>query len=183
MDTPLLALALSGAAIAPLVWSYLSQNKYHPGPQPLPIIGNLLQLPRETPWVVYQNWSNIYGIFCVDVCQKPANGLLGPCIHLEAVGQHILIVNEYKDAEVLLSKRGFQNSERPHLFMAGDLLEFGRGLALLPYDQDARESRKLIHFSVGSKNLHFHHDLLASETMRYLRGLRDSPDNWVGHLT
>jgi hypothetical protein len=63
MDSSLLALALSSAAIVPLVWSYTSQQqKYHPGPRPLPVIGNLFQIPRETPWKTYQEWSKIYGL-------------------------------------------------------------------------------------------------------------------------
>jgi hypothetical protein len=62
MDSSLLALALSSAAIVPLVWSYTSQQqKYHPGPRPLPFFGNLFQIPRETPWTTYQEWSKTYG--------------------------------------------------------------------------------------------------------------------------
>jgi hypothetical protein len=67
--------------------------------------------------------------------------------------------------------------------MAGDLVGFGRGLALLPYDQDARETRKLIHLTVGQKSIPEHNALLESETRRFLRGLRDTPDDFVGHLT
>lgn len=109
--------------------------------------------------------------------------MIGPCIHLEAAGIHILVLNDSKDAEELLSKRGPINSERPHLVMAGDLVGFGRGLALLPYDQDGREVRKMIHLTVGTKSLPSHYGLLRSETMRYLRGLRDSPEDFIGHLT
>jgi hypothetical protein len=106
----------------------------------------------------------------------------GPCIHLEVVGQHVLILNEGKDAEEIFSRRGPSNSERPHLVMAGELVGFGRGLALLPYDQDARESRKLIHLTVGAKNLSTYTSLLEAETLRYLRGLRDSPGDLLNHL-
>lgn len=97
-------------------------------------------------------------------------------------GQHVLILNDVKDAEELFSKRGPSNSERPHLVMAGDLVGFGRGLALLPYNQDAREARKLIHLTVGSKNLSTYTSLLEDETLRYVRGLRDSPEDLLNHL-
>jgi hypothetical protein len=66
--------------------------------------------------------------------------------------------------------------------MAGDLVGFGRGLALLPYDQDARESRKLIHLTVGARSLSTYISLLEAETLRYLRGLRDNPDGLLNHL-
>lgn len=99
------------------------------------------------------------------------------------MGNHILVLNESKDAEELLSKRGPSNSERPHLIMAGDMCGFDRGLALLQYDQHARETRKLIHLTVGMKNLPTYHPLLKSETKRFLRGIRDTPDNFIAHLS
>lgn len=33
-----------------------------PGPPSLPIIGNVLQLPREKEWLVYNEWAKIYGM-------------------------------------------------------------------------------------------------------------------------
>ena len=32
-----------------------------PGPKPLPILGNLFDLPTETPWVTYAEWSKSLG--------------------------------------------------------------------------------------------------------------------------
>ena len=32
-----------------------------PGPAPLPVIGNLLDMPKERPWVAYRDWSHKYG--------------------------------------------------------------------------------------------------------------------------
>lgn len=31
-----------------------------PGPKPLPIIGNLLEMPTEQPWLVYDSWFKKY---------------------------------------------------------------------------------------------------------------------------
>lgn len=161
-------LTAAGVLTATAAWSYLAQpNKYHPGPTPLPVFGNLHQIPRELPWVTYKEWSKTYG----------------PCVHLEIVGKHILILNDAKDAEELLTKRALNTAERPHLVMAGDLVGFGRGLALMPYDQDAKETRKLIHLTVGAKGLSAHYNLLESETIRFLRGLRESPQDFIDHLS
>jgi hypothetical protein len=34
---------------------------YPPGPPPLPIIGNLLDIPKESPWAKYASISKQYG--------------------------------------------------------------------------------------------------------------------------
>jgi len=34
---------------------------YPPGPQPLPIIGNLLHIPKAHSWLAYTQFSKIYG--------------------------------------------------------------------------------------------------------------------------
>jgi len=32
-----------------------------PGPTPLPILGNLFDLPKESPWVTYAEWGKKFG--------------------------------------------------------------------------------------------------------------------------
>jgi len=32
-----------------------------PGPKGFPIIGNLLDMPADKPWLIYHEWSKIYG--------------------------------------------------------------------------------------------------------------------------
>lgn len=34
-----------------------------PGPRPLPIVGNLLNMPAQEQWLVYEEWSRRYGMF------------------------------------------------------------------------------------------------------------------------
>jgi len=34
---------------------------YPPGPPPRPIIGNLLDVPKEVPWIAYADMSKRYG--------------------------------------------------------------------------------------------------------------------------
>lgn len=55
-----------------------------PGPKPLPIIGNVLDLPRSREFATYHKWSKMYG----DV------------VHAQAFGQHIVILNSVQAAMV-----------------------------------------------------------------------------------
>ena len=53
------------------VTSYFSNRKrwgtYPPGPKPLPIVGNILDLPREGEviWEYWQKLKNLYGMMIV----------------------------------------------------------------------------------------------------------------------
>ena len=38
-----------------------------PGPKGLPIIGNMLDMPADKPWLVYHEWSKTYGKFNVQL--------------------------------------------------------------------------------------------------------------------
>lgn len=53
------------AAISVFVFAYFFSNKRSgprvPGPRPLPLIGNLLDLPHENEWVVYNEWAQKWG--------------------------------------------------------------------------------------------------------------------------
>ena len=34
---------------------------YPPGPKPLPLIGNVYDVPRDVPWKVFEEWGRKYG--------------------------------------------------------------------------------------------------------------------------
>ena len=38
-----------------------AKPSFPPGPNPLPLIGNLLDLPKEKPWERYSQWAKDYG--------------------------------------------------------------------------------------------------------------------------
>ena len=46
------------------VWSYRPRKvPLPPGPKPLPIIGNILDMPTTKPWEKYHEWCDLYGKF------------------------------------------------------------------------------------------------------------------------
>jgi hypothetical protein len=69
---------------------------YPPGPKPLPLIGNVLDLPQEKEWLKYRAWNDEYGdVVCVD-----------------ALGQKIVILGSATAVNDLLEHRGAIYSDR-----------------------------------------------------------------------
>jgi hypothetical protein len=60
-DTKLTSIAV---VVAVTVWtavSYLRNRHAAPGPRRLPLLGNVLQMPLQMPWVQFTKWSQQYG--------------------------------------------------------------------------------------------------------------------------
>jgi hypothetical protein len=68
-----------------------------PGPRPLPLIGNLLDMPKEKDWLTYREWNDQYG----DV------------VYINALGQKIVILGSAQAVSDLLEHRGTIYSDRP----------------------------------------------------------------------
>ena len=73
-----------------------------PGPKPFPIIGNVHQAPKSYGWRTYREWSQQYG----------------PIVHVNMLGQPVIILSTAEVAHELLAKRGATFSDRPRLFVS-----------------------------------------------------------------
>lgn len=72
-----------------------------PGPKPLPVIGNLHQLPTSLQFFELCKWSKKYG----------------PVMYLNMAGQHFVVLSSDQAAQDLLTRRGAQYSDRPRRVM------------------------------------------------------------------
>lgn len=79
--------------------------KLPPGPPRLPLIGNVHQVPKESPWLQFQEWIQQYG----------------PIVGLDFAGTTVILIGDYDIARDLLDKRGNIYSGRPRSVMAGEL--------------------------------------------------------------
>jgi hypothetical protein len=52
---------IAGLIIANYLWATITKKKRFPGPVPIPFLGNVHQLPRQTAWVRFAEWSEQYG--------------------------------------------------------------------------------------------------------------------------
>ncbi|KAF2877751.1 cytochrome P450 [Massariosphaeria phaeospora] len=98
-----------------------------PGPPALPIIGNVHQAPKSYPWLQYHAWGKTYG----------------PVLHLNMLGQPVIVLSTSAAAHDLLAKRGATFSDRPRFVVAAELALKGMHMLLRPYDERFRVHQKL----------------------------------------
>ncbi|KAG6861014.1 hypothetical protein C0995_004867 [Termitomyces sp. Mi166 len=96
-----LLLAISVVFLFKKWQSSSARPPYPPGPKPSLISGNARQLPTALPWLTYTEWAKEYG----DI------------VHVRVYNEHVVILNNLKDANALLEKRSSIYSDRPDLTM------------------------------------------------------------------
>ncbi|TBU30035.1 hypothetical protein BD311DRAFT_805834 [Dichomitus squalens] len=93
---------VSLAVLLVVLWrSTPRQGPLPPGPPRLPLVGNLLDIPKISPWVAYRDLSRKYG----------------KILSLAAFGQTLIIVDDTDIAVELLEKRSLNYSSRPESHM------------------------------------------------------------------
>jgi hypothetical protein len=82
-----------------------SSLRLPPGPKRLPLIGNLLDIPKRMEWLRYHAWKEHYG----DV------------VYVEALGQKIVILGSTTAISDLMECRSSIYSSRPNPIMLNEL--------------------------------------------------------------
>lgn len=98
--------AIAGLIIVNYLWVTITKKKRFPGPPAIPFLGNVLQLPKQTAWVQFAEWSRKYGQYILHCPQHTSYRVPGPVFELSALGTRIIVLNSAKAAEDLLIKRG-----------------------------------------------------------------------------
>uniref|UniRef100_A0A914XH44 Cytochrome P450 n=1 Tax=Plectus sambesii TaxID=2011161 RepID=A0A914XH44_9BILA len=135
-------LAISVLFAAYLYYEFVGKRKkYPPGPSPLPLLGNLLQMDQTYPEKAFVEWGKKYGpIFTVWIPTP------------------IVIINEYELMKETVIKQGDIFAGRPEMFIIDALLKGNYGL-LFTRGQMWRENKRfalhvLRDFGVGRNQLH-----------------------------
>lgn len=155
------------------VFIHLTWKRAHPrlppGPKPLPLVGNLRDLPSgKTP--EYQHWLKFKDIY-------------NPFTHLSVFGQSLIIIHDRDVAHELFEKVSTKTSGRPSFPMASKLCGYERFLSLHQYDNTFRQHRKLVHQQLGTRaaTARFR-DIQDEESRRFLLRVLDDPDNLFQHI-
>ncbi|CAH0046585.1 unnamed protein product [Clonostachys solani] len=140
-----------------------------PGPRPLPLLGNMFDLPTgKIP--EYEHWSKHRENY-------------GPVSSVTVLGQCIVILNDKQIAVDILDKKSLKTSSRPWLEFAFGLCGFGNYTSSIPYNETFRVDRKLMHQHVGTKTtVEGFREAQQFEVLRMLRLILDEPSKLLDHL-
>ena len=86
---------------------------YPPGPRPLPLLGNLLDIPKEFSWLTYTHLSKKYGMSRSLLWVLLTEQIPGDILSFRIFGQVIIVLNSIKTTKDLLEGRSDIYSDRP----------------------------------------------------------------------
>ncbi|KPM43144.1 O-methylsterigmatocystin oxidoreductase [Neonectria ditissima] len=140
-----------------------------PGPKPLPIVGNILDLPPPgTP--EYQHWIKFKTLY-------------GPISSITVLGTTLVMIHSNQAAHEILSKKSTKTSGRPSLYFADKMCGFGGLTPNLAYNSTHRLHRKLMHQQMGTKKITENFFTIQDlESRRFLLRVLDDPANLIKHI-
>ncbi|KAI0672490.1 CyP450 monooxygenase [Trametes maxima] len=133
-----------------------------PGPKPLPIIGNMLDVPTDRMSQKFRDMSKQYG----DI------------VHLDAFGTPMIILGSHEAAHELLDRRSANYSDRvPSVMRLISGWEWT--FVLMPYGNEWRRRRKEMHQFMHPGAVAQYEPLQERETVKFLRQLLKKPDEFL----
>nr|F1SYI7.1 RecName: Full=Cytochrome P450 monooxygenase 226 [Postia placenta Mad-698-R]BAK09531.1 cytochrome P450 [Postia placenta] len=160
------AVTLLAALLVHELSAYSKRRSMPPGPFRWPLIGNALQMPQIHPWLTFSRWARVYG----DI------------FYLDALGQHIVVINSATVARELLDRRSSIYSGRPHLTMVGDLAGYDRMIVMQPYGDELRQQRRLISQTLSTSTIGQYYDIQEAAARRLVLGVIDDPSSLEGQI-
>jgi cytochrome P450 len=157
-------------ALGVLIHDVILWKRMPPGPQPLPFIGNKLDVPKKHPWIQFQEWSRQYGpIFTVWFGRRPT-----------------VIISDPNVAVDLLEKRSQKYSSRPRFVVMGEIFWDMSSILVQPYGKDWSVRRKAMHQVLTPRALENYKPVAEAEAIRLCQQLltkADDLDNLLNRFT
>ncbi|KAG8817416.1 hypothetical protein FRC17_011240 [Serendipita sp. 399] len=173
MNLPETPYILAGAlAVAVSAYIYLSSRtneakakqagaRLPPGPERLPLVGNLFNFPKDRWLETFTSWGKQYG----DV------------VYINLVGTPMIVLNSLEAAEDLAIKRASTFSGRPYTRMVLDLMGAGFSLIFTQLSREFNEQRKLFRLSLGPQVVGGYDNLIQQTVESFIGEIRDVGDD------
>ncbi|KAI0061732.1 cytochrome P450 [Artomyces pyxidatus] len=137
-----------------------------PGPKPLPVIGNLFNVPTKAPWAIYANWAEQYG----------------EIMSMTVLGKVIIVLNSSKAVRELLDKRGPVYSDRPVVPFTEMSGVAHWDLSIMRYGENWRIRRRLMEHSFRPAPILQYRPLQMRKAYEALRRLLRDPSSFDAHV-
>ncbi|KAI0793004.1 cytochrome P450 [Irpex lacteus] len=137
-----------------------------PGPPRLPLLGNLLQVPRQFQFLKFTEWSQQYG----------------PIFSLDLPGRHIVVLNNFKVAADILDRHSTVYNGRPRFVMSNEILSGGYFFPLVGDKDVWRRFRRAAHEGFSPRAVEKYQGILSeAASLAMLRTILQ-PQNWEHNL-
>ncbi|KAH9985152.1 cytochrome P450 [Russula vinacea] len=138
---------------------------YPPGPRRLPLIGNLLDIPKEFPWLSFTRLSETHG----DV------------LSFHVFGKVVVVLNSFKANKDLLERRGDIYSDRPVIPII-NMMKWEWIVGFSRNTESWRLARKLLDRSLRPAAIAAYRPLLQKKAHVLLTQVLANPDELEAHL-
>ena len=106
---------------------YAFRRRLPPGPRGLPLVGNLLEMPKSHLWLTHTKLHKKYG----------------PIFSMQFGLNTVIFLGTQEAARDLLEKRSSIYSSRPRSVMVGECISQGNRSLILPYGEQWRGYHRL----------------------------------------
>ncbi|KAI0695235.1 cytochrome P450 [Cytidiella melzeri] len=142
------------------------KGKLPPGPKPLPLLGNVFDVPSDAAWKVFQQWGKKYG----------------DLIYLETFGKTMVVINSAAVAFELLDKRSSIYSYRPQFTMANEVIGWKFSLTSMDYGEKSKRQRKYMQSYFQKGRLQDYYGIQLRETRQMLHEMLTNPKSYRNHI-
>ncbi|XP_056382391.1 cytochrome P450 2J4-like [Hyla sarda] len=156
------ALFLGLILLVCLLWKMRRPKGFPPGPTPLPVFGNLLQMDFSNPLEGLKKFSKEYGpVYSIYLGFTPA-----------------VVVRGLKDLKEVLVTKGVEFADRPE-HRISQVISRSKGLVVAPYGRGWKEHRRftlstLRNFGLGKKSME---ERICEESVYLIEELKKNKDS------